>query len=387
MRPTRNQTCPCGSGQKYKYCHGKLGGSSVSTLQPIALPPQVFAEFQRRQREEAAHRVAHGDVRSPIAIEFMGHRVVASGRKLAWSATWKVFPDFLNQHLCSLLGSEWGTHQVTLPLDEQHPVVQWRTIFTTIQQAQAPDQDGLFNAATGAANAWFRLAYDLYLIEHNAELQKKLLKRIRNINSFQGARFEAAVAAMMLAAGYDLEYADERGPGKHPEFFATNKFTGHRLAVEAKSKHRPGILGFPGSRAVMNPKSFGIDNLLRDALAKDTAEPLLIFIELNTPRLVENSQASEIHKKLNSAWTQTQAADWPKGFPAIGVVFYNDASPWQLDSQPPPDVPSVFAMTMWPTQSRHSFDPIPLLTRITEACRQRLSIPHEFPDTGLGTGV
>ena len=384
MQPTRNQLCPCRSGLRFKHCHGKLDGAASPQARPVSIPAQVLAELQRREQEEIDHRLAHGDVRSAISTEFMGHRIVASGKKLLWGKTWKVFPDFLNHRLSSLLGAEWGSKQVTLPLSEQHPVVQWRTIFTTIQQSQPRDQDGLFNATSGAATAWFRLAYDLYLVEHNSELQKKLLRRIRDVNRFQGARFEAAVAAMMLAAGYDLEYADETGPGKHPEFFATNRLTGHRLAVEAKSRHRPGILGYPGQREAGGPNSFDIDRLLRDALAKDPHDPLLIFIELNTPRLATYATAAEYQEELNGAWMQAQSESWPNGFPAIGVVFYNDASPWQLDSQPPPGVPSVFVVTLWASQSRHQFDPIPLLTRITEACGQRLTIPIEFPSARHG---
>ncbi len=387
MQPTRNQLCPCGSGLKFKRCHGKLDGTTPIPAYPGSIPAQVLAELQRREQEDIDHRVAHGDVKGAISAEYMGYRIVASGKKILWGKKWKVFPDFLNQHLSDLLGAQWGAKQVALPLSQQHPVVQWRTIFATIQQSQARDKDGFFNATSGAATAWFRLAYDLYLVEHNSELQKKLLRRIRDVNGFQGARFEAAVAAMMLAAGYDLEYANETGPGKHPEFFATNRHTGPRLAVEAKSRHRPGILGYPGQRAAVDPTSFDIDRLLRDALAKDTTDPLLIFIELNTPRLATSVTGQEFHEELNTAWIEAQSADWPKGFPAIGVVFYNDASPWQLHSQPPPGVPSVFVVTMWATQSRHQFDPIPLLARVTEACGQRLSIPHNFPDTGHGANA
>lgn len=43
---------------------------------------------------------------------------------------------------------------------------------------------------TGAVAAYLHLAYDLYALDHNAELQEKLINRLRDINNFAGARYE-----------------------------------------------------------------------------------------------------------------------------------------------------------------------------------------------------
>jgi hypothetical protein len=41
------------------------------------------------------------------------------------------------------------------------------------------------------------LAYDLYALDHNAELQEKPLARLRNRDNFEGARYEVYVGAIL----------------------------------------------------------------------------------------------------------------------------------------------------------------------------------------------
>ena len=72
-------------------------------------------------------------------------------------------------------------------------------------------------------NCWFRLGYDLYLIKHNAKLQRKILDRLRDKRQFQGARLELCVTASMVAAGFEINYEDEKDTSrKHAEFIANN---------------------------------------------------------------------------------------------------------------------------------------------------------------------
>lgn len=362
---------------KNKRCCGALERVPQSTLRQI--PPEVLTALRQHQAEQRLHVKKHGAIKKIITAEMGEWRFVASGNSLAYSKSWKVFPDFLNNHLHSLLGREWGQAQITLPLDDQHPAVQWRTINALAHYGKPRNDNGLYESDTGATNAWFRLAYDLYLVEHNAELQKKLLRRLRNPLTFQGARFEAAVAAMMLASGYDLRYSDEKGPGKHPEFYATHRETGTMLAVEAKSRHRHGILGFGGKVQVVKPEAFEIDALLRDAVSKDTKEPLLIFIEANVPTLLSDEIHEHDFQELETAWKTVQGRAWPNGFPSIGVVFYNDIAPWYPNTSLPKNGSSIWALALWPIASRHAFDTKFLLERITQGCLQRSTIPQEFP--------
>jgi hypothetical protein len=364
---------------KYKRCCGALDQVPQLNLRPI--PLAVLAALRHHQAGQRQQEEQFGAIKEIVTAEMGEWRFVASGRTLAYSKSWKVFPDFLNNHLRSLFGKEWGEAQIKLPLDDQHPAVKWRTINALAHIGKSPDDNGLYGSDTGATNAWFRLAYDLYLVEHNAELQKKLLRRLRTPQTFQGARFEAAVAGMMLASGYDLLYSEEKGPGKQPEFYATHRDTGSLLAVEAKSRHRHGILGFGGKVEVVKPESFDLDGLLRDAVAKDTKEPLLIFIEVNVPTLLSDETQEHVYKELETAWKTVQGRVWPDGFPSVGVVFYNDVAPWYQSESLPKNGSSIWALALWPKASRHEFAAKSLLERIAQGCLQRSNIPQEFPKT------
>lgn len=172
-RPSRLAKCPCGSGRRFKDCHGKL--DQLPGIPYLgAASPEMVAVVREHERKQRDYEARHGKVRPIITVEFAGHRLVAVGSKLHWAkeSTLKIFPDFLNQYLHSILGKEWGAKQVALEFEKQGQIVQWRTIWTTRQQQQKPDADGLYTSDSGAGLAWFRLAYDLYLLEHHDELQR-----------------------------------------------------------------------------------------------------------------------------------------------------------------------------------------------------------------------
>jgi len=64
---------------------------------------------------------------------------------------------------------------------------------------------------------------------------------------------------------------------------ATHRQTGQEVAVEAKSRHRPGVLGRPGE--VPTPSGFraGLRGLVRDAIRKNPPRPYVIFVDANMP--------------------------------------------------------------------------------------------------------
>jgi hypothetical protein len=326
------------------------------------------------------HKEKYGDVKEIISVEFNGQRVVATGNKLNYSPAWKVFPDFLNHFLCDELGFEWGKRQLALNEEHQNPLIHWRSSMIQSQINSSKNKDGLIGSSDGGANAWARLAYDLYLIRQNSDLKEKILSRLKDNASFQGARFEVAVAAMMLASGYELTFSSETGPGKHPEFLAKNKINGVTLAVEAKSKHRNGVMGFNGSTNDSASNFFGIRKLLMNALNKETNEPLLVFIELNLSMpLSVSDEANRVASELKSMWDLVQEKQWPNGFPAIGVFFYNDCSPWYLNTDLPVDKSPIWGLSFKSKNSRHKFESKSLLFRIGQGCLQRANIPLEFP--------
>jgi hypothetical protein len=101
---------------------------------------------------------------------------------------------------------------------------------------------------------------------------------------FQGARHEVFVEATCLRAGFSIEHENERdGTRRHAEFTAKHKTTGQLLSIEAKSKHRAGVLGQPGVPQPHEKLSLRFGKLLNDALAKNPPHPLVVFIDTNLP--------------------------------------------------------------------------------------------------------
>jgi hypothetical protein len=340
------------------------------------IPPHVVKKFREMQEVERSQLAAYGAVKKPITATVGDTRFVAVGNTLHFNNGWRLFTDFLTGYLAAKLGREWGTREVTKPDTEQHPAVYWYNQHALASQKLTRREDGLLSSTFGCSHAWLRLAYDIYLINHNADLQAKLLRRIRDRNSFQGARFEAAVAAMMLAAGYELEYSPEKGPGKHPEFIARHKTNGQSISVEAKSRHRPGIMGYPGEMSAVT--RFNINKLLSDAVNKDTKNPLLVFVEVNCALTPPDGDEPEFFDELAESWKEIQAREWPRGFPAVGVVFYNDVSPWSIASELP-EKNMIWSFALPAEQHRHQFDAMPLVKEILRGTMQRSNIPTSFP--------
>jgi SEC-C motif len=177
----RNQECPCGSGKKYKRCRGMLDTSSAMEPPPIAeaIPAHILEVVRARERAGQRFHHKHGEGKGIITVEVNGTRFVAAGNSLHYSTGWANFHDFLNGYLAGAFGKEWGERQVKLTIDQQHPVVQWHTYLALGQQGTQPGPDGWYSSTLGAANAWGRLGYDLYLVDHNAELQNRLVRRLR----------------------------------------------------------------------------------------------------------------------------------------------------------------------------------------------------------------
>jgi hypothetical protein len=59
----RNAPCPCGSGKRYKHCHG-----AIATIQPNSFAPNRFAEFEAQMfaAMEASADPASGSITTSI---------------------------------------------------------------------------------------------------------------------------------------------------------------------------------------------------------------------------------------------------------------------------------------------------------------------------------
>ena len=266
-----------------------------------------------------------GYVRPQLTLRIGDTRFVAVGDRLL-SGRWITFPDFLTDYCKTVLGAAWSNAEIAKPFEEKHPVMQWYQKLAEFSSRQSVAADGTFRAvASGPVFAWYHLAYDLYVLQHNATLQSALVDRIRKVDQFQGARYELTVTATFIRAGFKIKHEDETDrQRKHPEIIATYESTGETIAVEAKSRHRPGVLGRPGQMEEQKNVTAGIANLLQNALDKAIEQPYVVCVDLNLPpfdggNVLEQPQIREVMETINQ-----KEKNYPKeAFPISVVIVTN----------------------------------------------------------------
>jgi len=282
----RNDPCPCGSGKKFKKCC-LIKKQMPGLISPMQLPPEVKQEIQKVLHAEKTREKIFGKVKSMIHAEAGENRVVAVGDTIFVSDKnrTKTFTDFLLDYIKGCLGGAWGENEIRKPLEERHQIMKWHDAFARHSHKFQRDANGLIPIPqNGVIRSYLSLAYDLYVLKHHQSLQGKILQRLKQKDQFQGARYELFATATMIRSGFTIEFEDESDPkSKHPEFIATHKTTGQKISVEAKSKHRAGVLGRPGERVQDANLKNKIAGLLNDALQKPTEHPYVIFVDANLP--------------------------------------------------------------------------------------------------------
>lgn len=234
-KPGRNTPCHCGSGRKFKHCHGRLDRPASPGSGP---PPEIQAALTRALREHDAKEIVRqrqqGFGKPIISGQDGEFRLVVVGNKVCWSKGWVYFTDFLIDHLKDNLGRSWG--QAAQGRGVAHPVFRWLSLLKARTSTDRASDRGM--REVGYLTSLFRLAYALYLIAHNDRIAPSLIKRLQNPRDdiFRPAMYETLVAASFAVAGYKIEGAEHiRTNRKTPEFWATS-VSGVRYAVEAKCK-------------------------------------------------------------------------------------------------------------------------------------------------------
>lgn len=220
-------------------------------------------EASERQRQEQ-----QGLGRSIISTEFREHRFVAVGGQMRWGK-WKTFEDFLFDYLKSVFGREWAEAELKKPVDDRHPLFGWLDEIARSRAGRGGGADVVhFDPWNPALAQFLGLAYNLYLLAHNAELQDFLVRRLKHVDQFRGAVYETYVAAWSILSGLEIELEVESDPTrKHCEFTATSKASGRKYSVEAKVRA-------PGKDHV------GINRQLHAALKKTADHERIVFIEV-----------------------------------------------------------------------------------------------------------
>lgn len=212
------------------------------------------------------------------------YQLVATGNTVHYSKKWKTFPDFLFDYMGHVFGKGWGAEEFEKPNEVAHPIVIWHKKIVELQSRLSKGDGELFSAdMTGATYCYLGLAYNLYLIKHNVELQNLLVARLKNIKQFQGAYYELIVANCLIRAGFEIELEDETdGSAKHCEFSAKSPSTGKKYWVEAKMRSSAGFLGKSklDSAKRTDPTS-QISKHVNEALKKPAPDKRLIFVDVN----------------------------------------------------------------------------------------------------------
>jgi hypothetical protein len=194
--------------------------------------------------------------------------------------------DLLVDHLKYTLGTEWAREQFALVAEKRHVVMrQWSTL-CELQRASAPPDhkrgDWYRIEPSGDAVEFMSLADDLYRLRLANALRPKLVQRLRHHAEFQGARYECAIAASFVRSGFDIAW--QTGAGKKCEFVATHRVTREAIAIEVKSRRRPGTLNEPGMEPRRSSLRLDVRHLYDQALGQCPSDkPCGIFIDVNLP--------------------------------------------------------------------------------------------------------
>lgn len=196
------------------------------------------------------------------------------------SKHWLTFHQFLLDYLDSSLGEDWisdgsdGSDPKTHPLFDMRSGTQYMRLRSDAD-LELPLEPRIV-ALSAEEQQYLRLAYDLYSLKHNAEVQQKLIGRLRRTSQFESAVYEIFVAASMVRAGCHIEFENEDDrSSSHCEFVATFK-SGEKFSVEAKRLQ---------NRLEKNQGKFKIIKHLNNALRKRADHPRVIFIDTNSEHI------------------------------------------------------------------------------------------------------
>lgn len=207
----------------------------------------------------------------------------------------RIFPRPKNEHLHEFifhalfwkLGDKWYKSQKKKPFEEQHIIVRWEQArYDFLRKLEKEGYEvGKLVIPTGEVRELLSLASDMYFLQLVNEIPKNLTKRLKSLDGFQGARYEIAVAASLVRAGFEIQWIETNSNKKTPEFNAFQSYTKETIAIEAKSRHRKGTLHEKGDIPDFNKLKLDIFGLYSQAMEQNPNDkPFGVFIEINLPR-------------------------------------------------------------------------------------------------------
>ncbi|GJM16739.1 MAG: hypothetical protein DHS20C13_20660 [Thermodesulfobacteriota bacterium] len=332
----RNDLCPCGSGIKYKKCHG------YSKTSGIPIKKHIIPELLNTKSTQNEISNKLGKIRPSISFNTRDYKFVAVGNQLHYAKKdkWQTFHDFLFDYIKHCLSSDWGNRELKKVYNERHQILQWYKDLCDFQRSNKTSKAKIHTAiASGPVWAYLSLSYDLYLLRHHSALHERLISRLKDKHQFQGARYEVYVAASFIKAGFEIEFEDESDRSRsHCEFVATYKGSGVKFSIEAKSRHRQGVLGQKGKNKAPEDVKLRIGTLLRQALRKQASHPRIIFIDVNMPPEEAKFFNTTWLKPLEKAVSQVET-EKIDGKPVPGAYLFSTNHPYHYVGNEKP-VPS-----------------------------------------------
>jgi hypothetical protein len=273
---------------------------------------QEQARRYQRQRQQGLGR--------PIISQLTPKgRIVAVGNKAYCSPRYTTFIDFLSHFIIEVIGMEWFLVEDKKPEAAQHPLFRLHLEAAAQLKAQQFGDGHVRHAeTTGAIEAYYRLAYHLYLLSHNGGLPDVLLARLKWKDQFRGAEHELYVAATFIKAGFTVEFEDESDSSRsHCEYTVTHLKTGQKFSVEAKAR---------GVETTL------VRGLLTNALRKQADHTRLIWFAINWPTTDGDAGRAALFETLTELRSREDILIDGKPAPPAYVIVSNNPYEHAFDS-------------------------------------------------------
>lgn len=284
--------------------------------------------------------------------------------------------EFIINVLLWTLGEKWHKEQVKKSSEERHVIMRWLyaryNLLTHLSLLGKTPKDKII--PSGEVRELVALAADVYYLQLVNELPRKLVERLRSYEEFQGVRYEIAVAASLVRVGFEIEWIKTQKGAKTHEFDAVHKFTGERISVEAKSRHRPGTLHQKGEIPDLASAKADIFGLYNEAMKQNPSDkPFGVFIDINVPHqhdlpVTAKTWVEDIMQKLNAKQESVFGAAIP-----TFVVITNSA--WHYEGKERAK-PGEFMMLI-PEHPLHRVNNIVTLEAVNHALTIFSDIPQE----------
>jgi hypothetical protein len=331
--PGRNDLCHCGSGKKYKKCHLDIERDAqrvfVDALPILQAKHQQAQEYDRRLRDEFG---VHVNYVSPV--QWQHDKVWAIGSRVYPARPAKeTFHEFILHVLRQTLGEPWRAAQAALAEDERHFVFKcFEQLSVFLTEHTGPEELAREGQVSAEPNGWVRylisLAWDVATLIQAGEPPDELIDRLRDRDNYQGARYEIAIAAIFARLDCSIRWLDA-DPAlrtvKHVEFEATHRPTGQTFAVEAKSRHRAGVLNHPGTPDPDNPlraDARAVRRLFLNAVEKAPDDmPFFVFLDINAPSAADADWQADVQRWMGRLPEPT--AEAPDVFNATYITNFS----------------------------------------------------------------